>query len=115
MAPRPTVPPLPTLTPEPSRTPPPPHDPNDPADEAAIKAVIERSYIVRGAASFSGDITALDETYVNHPSYPLTGERLRQFQGIRARVAGRVPPPASPPGILDFWRAYYTFQLMGRE
>ena len=51
----------------------------------------------------------------NHPSYPLTGERLRQFQGIRARVAGRVSTPTSPPGLLDYWRAFYRYQLMGRE
>jgi len=115
MAPRPTFPPPPTWTPTATRTPLPPHAPNDAAEENAIKAVIERSYIVRYGASFSGDIAPLDEAFVNHPSYPLTGERLRQYQGIRARVVGRVPTPAAPPGSLDYWRAYYTYELMDRE
>lgn len=114
-APRPTFPPPPTWTPAPTRTPLIHHGPNDPADEAAIKAVIERSYRVHYTVHQTGDLEPLTEVYINHPSHRLAGDYLRQYRDLAPTVAGRLPDPGVSPGLLDYWRVFYTYRRMDRE
>lgn len=104
-----------TYTPMPTDTPLPPHPPADAADAAAIKAVVERAYELRGIAARTFDISQFDTVYVNDPSTPLSEGQLSFIREVLPHVQARIGNLDATPGALDFWRVRFLHWQLGAE
>lgn len=108
--------PPPPPTPEATDTPLPPTPPATSNDIIAIQEVIQRAYHLRAVAARTFDTSQFHTVYTNDSQTRLAPEYEAFVRATAVPLVGpRMPVVASPPGALDYFRAYFAYWQLGAE